>query len=79
VTTRAKFRCISETRSAYNVEAGVRTYKFQALYDDTVPEDQRFAKYTPSGSLEISVDNPNVEFKLGVQYYLDITPAEVTA
>lgn len=74
ITTRAKFMCITETRNSYNAADGVRTYKFQAVYDAAVPEDQRYAKYTPSGSLEITVDNPNVKFELGQQYYLDFTP-----
>lgn len=78
ITTRAKFKCISETRNSYNVADGVRTYEFQAMYDADVPEDQRYAKYTPSGSLKITVDNPNVTFELGQQYYLDFTPAEVS-
>lgn len=78
ITTRAKFRCITESRSAFVVEGDVRTYEFQAMYDADVPEDQRYAKYTPSGSLKITVDNPNVTFELGQQYYLDFTPAEVS-
>jgi hypothetical protein len=78
ITTRAKFQCQTETRNAYGQE-GARTYKFQAAYDPDVPEDQRYSKYTPSGWLEITVDNPNVEFKLGAYYYLDFTPVEVTA
>jgi hypothetical protein len=53
-----------------------RTYRFMAAYDHTVPEDQRYAKYTPSGSLTIQVDNPAVEFVPGKQYYLDFTPVE---
>lgn len=75
ITTRAKFLCTSETRTAYGTE-GARTYKFQAAYDQNVPEDQRFAKYTPCGSLEICVDNPNVVFELGASYYLDFTKVE---
>jgi hypothetical protein len=74
MTTRAKFRCASETRRSLD-EQGSRTYLFQAAYDPDVPEDQRYAKYTPSGSLEITVDNPAVTFELGRHYYLDFTPA----
>lgn len=79
MTTRAKFRCVTESRSAFVVEGDVRTYEFSAQYDQTIPEDQRYAKYTPSGSMKITVDNPNVQFKLGAQYYLDITEAEENA
>lgn len=53
-----------------------RTYRFSAQYDPSVPEDQRYAKYTPMGELRIQVDNPNVVFEPGKQYYLDFTPAE---
>lgn len=72
---RAKFKCISETRSAYGIE-GAKQYKFQAMYDATLPEDQRFAKATPSGSMEIFVDNPAAQFELGADYYLDFTKVE---
>lgn len=73
-STRAKFNCQSSTTHAWSADA--KTYRFQAAYDPDLPEDQRFAKATPSGSLEILVDNPNVQFKLGANYYLDITPVE---
>lgn len=72
---RAKFRVISETRTAFALEHS-RLVKFQAMYDPSLPEDQRFAKATPSGSLEIHVDNPDVHFELGQSYYLDFTPAD---
>lgn len=45
------------------------------MYDDSVPEDQRYARYTPSGELRIAVTNPAVVFEPGQSYYLDITPA----
>lgn len=53
-----------------------RTYRFQAVYDQTLPEDRRYAKYTPSGELRILVDNPNVTFVPGKSYYLDFTLVE---
>jgi hypothetical protein len=75
---RAKFKCISETTSAYGSE-GAKHYKFQALYDSTLPEDQRFAKATPSGTLEILVDNPSAQFELAADYYLDFTKVKQQA
>lgn len=54
-----------------------RTYRFSPLYDHTIPEDERYARYTPSGELRITVDNPNVVFIPGAQYYLDFTPVDV--
>jgi hypothetical protein len=77
MTVRAKFQCNSvEQFSATG--PGTRTYRFTPQYDPSVPEDQRYAKYTPSGELRITVDNPNVVFELGRQYYLDFTPVEDT-
>ena len=74
-TIRAKFKCMAETRSAYGQE-GARQYRFQAMYDPDLPEDQRFAKATPSGTLEIHVDNPSAQFTLGADYYLDFVPVD---
>lgn len=76
-TIRAKFKCTSETRNAYSQDS--RTYRFQAQYDPSLPEDQRFAKATPSGSLEILVDNPNAQFTLGADYYLDFVLVDEAA
>lgn len=72
-TTRAKFRCGSVETFGIG---GSRVYRFSAEYDTSVPEDVRYAKYTPSGSLSITVDNPAVTFEPGRSYYLDITPAD---
>lgn len=79
VRIRAKFRCMSETKHAGLGDQ--RTYKFTAMYDETIPEDQRYAKYTPSGALEMVVDNPSARFEVGESYYLDFTPvnAELVA
>lgn len=51
--------------------------KFSACYDTSIPEDQRFAKATPSAQLEMQVDNPSAleQFQLGEFYYVEFTPA----
>lgn len=75
MTVRAKFRCSSvETFAPHS--AGTRTFRFAAEYDPSVPEDERYARYTPSGELRIAVDNPSVEFEPGRSYYLDFTPVD---
>lgn len=74
MSVRAKFQLHSITDHA-NSQA--KTLKFGAVTADGVPENERYHKYTPSGSLEIYVDNPPAveQFKLGEQYYVDFTPA----
>jgi hypothetical protein len=75
--TRAKFTCTREINTKWSSAVDPqRSYEFQAVYDTTTPEDQRFAKSTPSGSMTIAVDNPAVTFVPGRAYYLDITPAD---
>jgi hypothetical protein len=41
-----------------------------------IPEDERYHRYTPSGKIEMYVDNPRAEeqFKLGQAFYVDFTP-----
>jgi hypothetical protein len=88
MSVRAKFVCSSiemfktapheTTQSTVSGEKIVRQtwprkYRFTPQYDTTIPEDQRFAQYTPSGELWISVDNPDVVFEPGKAYYLDFT------
>lgn len=70
MNVRAKFRLISKEQLAYGDQI---KYRFQPQYDTSVPEDRRYAKYTPSGELWIQVDNPAVSFDLGAEYYLDFT------
>ncbi len=45
---------------------------------DGSDEDNSYAKFTPSASLEIVVMNPALfgQFNTGQKYYVDFTPAE---
>jgi len=54
-----------------------RKLTFEAQYDTSIPEDQRFSTATPSGKFEMYCNNPTAleQLKLGEQYYFDITPA----
>lgn len=77
-SVRAKLKLV-EVREGGYVRGGptVKTLKFQAQYDNTIPEDQRFQKATPTGSCELQIDNPAAlaQFELGGDYYVDFTPA----
>jgi len=77
MTIRSKFR-LSEIHHLGN---GGRRYVFTTEYDSTIPEDQRFFKASPSGRLEIVVDNPHVyeHWLLGHSYYFDATHVPIPA
>jgi len=51
---------------------------FRPEYDESIPEDRRFQKATPSGELRMMVDNPAAldALQLGNTYYLDLTEAD---
>lgn len=70
---RAKLRLASVTKTVW----GGTFLKFEAQYDDSIPEDRRFQKATPNGMVELQVDNPAAlaQFELGDSYYVDFTPA----
>lgn len=75
MAVRAKFKLIEITATHW----GSKRLKFSCEYDSTIPEDQRFQKATPTGSIEMQIDNPAAveQFALGKTYYADFTPAEV--
>jgi hypothetical protein len=74
MSIRCKFQLSSITESAWSPTS--KQLKFTTQYDQTIPEDQRFAKATPTGTFEMTVDNPAAleQLKLGDSYYFDLTP-----
>ena len=75
MTVRAKFTL--QSVKTYGGEG--RELQFYAQYDTTIPEDQRFAKASPSGNMTIAIDNPAAlamfEGKIGKAFYLDMVEA----
>lgn len=73
MTVRAKFTVTAITERAW----GGKEIEFSCQYDQAIPEDQRFQKATPSGSIRMQIDNPAAldQFHLGKSYYADFTPA----
>lgn len=71
---RAKFR-VSEV-SMYSETYG--KVKLQAIHETDTPENERFTKATPNGTIEIYIDNPPAleQFKPGKFLYVDFTHAE---
>lgn len=71
---RAKFT-VSEHRQRSFSSATVVILRAQ--YDGSIPDDMRYAKATPSGSMEMEIDNPDALacFPLGSVHYIEFTPA----
>ena len=74
MTVRAKFLLSSITSYSY----GGKRLHFDAVYDTSTEENRRFSKVTPSGALEMTIDNEAAaeQFQLGKYYYTDFSPAE---
>ncbi len=76
---RAKFQVQGVKKTSW----GGTVIELQPQYDTSIPEDQRFAKATPSGLISLTIDNPlAVDFlQLGKFFYVDFTevPAAMVA
>ena len=74
---RAKFTVtqIIETRFGPQPEAAYRTVVLEPRYDQTIPENVRFLIATPSGKMEMRIDNPKAlaEMIPGRAFYVDFT------
>jgi hypothetical protein len=73
MSVRAKFRVYSVT------DFGVsKQVKLVPVMDDGIPENERYHKYTPNGSIEMTIDNPpaSSQFTPGKYFYVDFTPAD---
>ncbi len=73
---RGKFRVVSLTEHHWSKSQ--RIVKLSVEYDTSIPEDQRFFDATPTGQIEMTVNNPAaLEFlKLGKTFYVDFVPVE---
>lgn len=76
-TIRAKFHCASVEffGDPANPDTN-RQYVLRAVYDHSIPENERFTRATPWGELKMQVSNPAAQFEVGKSYYLDFTPVE---
>jgi len=68
---RAKFTVSSITDYGNNNQM----VKLTCIYDDTIPEDQRFNKATPYGEITMGITVPEVlkQFAIGKKFYADFT------
>ena len=80
---RAKFRITGVVKGGENYE----TVKFMPVSGDKPygpqgeSEDNTYARYTPSGSCELAITNPDLvgRFEPGETFYVDFTPADQPA
>lgn len=75
-TVRAKFRLDSEVTRTHAGGYSQKTLEFRAVGDNN-PENSQFAKATPSGTLQIVVENESAAeyFTPGEEYFLDFIKA----
>jgi|GEM_PF-3258917 len=75
---RGKFTVQSHKRNAYSL--AYTELALGAVYDQTIPEDQRYIEATPTGQITMLVmDRVAEHFPLGKQFYVDFTPVEEAA
>ncbi len=78
-TVRAKFAVtqIIKTVVAPNYPEQVKIV-LEPRYDQKVAEDVSFCKATPSGRMEMTIDNPIAieRMPIGQQFYVDFTPVD---
>lgn len=77
MTARCKFQ-ITNILPAYpssDPTSEVKRMVFETRYDNTIEEDRALTKLTPSGRMDVIVDNPAVtsQFAVGDVVYVDIT------
>lgn len=80
---RAKFVVSKVSKSYYRGSdgkacEGSAEITLHPQYDQSIEEDRRFAKATPSGTIVLTVDNPPAAAYLepGQQFYVDFTRVE---
>ena len=78
---RAKFKCdaIHQLHDAGKPVGTVAAeiVKLTPVYGKDGSENAQWSKWTPSGELTMQINNPGAfgAFKLGAEYFIDITPA----
>lgn len=78
MTIKVKFRCTEKNNRGYSPsDKPTCSVKLQAVSD---PANKTWAKYTPGGSVELTIDNPEAyeAFELGKFYFAAFTPAPST-
>ncbi len=72
---RAKFQVTEVAKNQY----GSVKVTLSPQYDQSIEEDRRFAKATPSGTIQLQIDNPPASdfLALGKYFYVDFSEVPV--
>lgn len=75
-TTKVRAKFIVQTVTDW--ANGQRVVKLEAVISSGDDSNKSWAKYTPNGKLEMTIDNPPAAaaFTPGKVFYLDFTPAD---
>jgi hypothetical protein len=68
---------VTERKNMFNQWSGTKPTTAVVLSPVSGDENKTWAKYTPSGKVELSIDNPDAYeyFELGKTYFVDFTEA----
>lgn len=77
-TVRAKFKVTEIIEKRFSAEYVQKTVVLTPQYDQKIAEDVSFQKATPTGRMEMQIDNPVAieRMPIGRVFYVDFTPAE---
>lgn len=83
MSVRAKMKCVEIATREHNgyretgqlIPGTAETVKLTPVAGD---ENKPWSMYTPSGSVELAITNPDAvkQFRVGGLYFVDFTPAE---
>lgn len=73
---RAKFKVTEIVERQFSPSYSEKTVVLQPEYDAKVAEDVSFQKATPTGRMEMRIDNPAAvaAMPIGAYFYVDFTP-----
>lgn len=78
ITMRAKMQVVKVERHPGQDRIKLVAVAAKTYPEDGTDEDNTYAKFSPSGALELTIANPALVGKIepGKKFYLDFTPAD---
>ena len=78
VSVRAKFKVTQIIETHITKDYSQKKIVLEPQYDQKIAEDVSFKKATPSGRIEMQIDNPTAIERMPLSriFYVDFTPVE---